>query len=116
MKTIIVEPDFNKVEADVLVIGVPEHPENTAGWDGFVNSFNARLPEWLKSGDIKTTFNKIVKMPAMKNEAISVYCLLDSVHKGIDGRSITSSFCGSRKRTSKCESGFSCDLDCTIYK
>ena len=23
------EPDFSKVEADVLIIGVPEHPENT---------------------------------------------------------------------------------------
>ena len=41
MKTIIMEPDFNKVEADVLVIGVPEHPENTEGWDGFVSSFSA---------------------------------------------------------------------------
>ena len=26
-----------------LVIGVPEHPENMEGWDGFVNSFSPRL-------------------------------------------------------------------------
>ena len=50
MKTIIMEPDFSKVEADVLIIGVPEHPENTEGWDGFVNSFSPRLPEWLNQG------------------------------------------------------------------
>ena len=54
MKTIIIEPDFSKVESDVLVIGVPEHPENIAGWEGFVSSFSPRLPEWVKPGDIKT--------------------------------------------------------------
>ena len=36
MKIIIIEPDFSKVEAEVLIIGVPEHPENIEGWDGFV--------------------------------------------------------------------------------
>ena len=58
MKTIIMEPNFDNVEADVLVIGVPEHPENITGWDGFVSSFSSRLPEWVKSGDIKTEFQK----------------------------------------------------------
>lgn len=66
MKTIIMEPDFSKVTADVLIIGVPEHPENTEGWPGFVDSFSPRLPEWLKSGDVKTDFKKIVKMPAIE--------------------------------------------------
>lgn len=66
MKTMIVKPDFNKVATDVLVIGVPEHPENIEGWDGFVSSFSTRLPEWLKSGDVKTTFSKIVSMPAIE--------------------------------------------------
>ena len=65
MKIIQLEQDFSKVEADVLVIGVPEHPENTEGWEGFVTSFSIRLPEWLKSGDIKTDFKKIVKMPSI---------------------------------------------------
>ena len=41
MKTIIMEPDFSKVEADVLVIGVPEHPENMEGWDGFRQFFQS---------------------------------------------------------------------------
>ncbi|NYF26195.1 leucyl aminopeptidase [Sporosarcina sp. JAI121] len=66
MKTLIMEPDFGKIEADVLVIGVREHPENTEGWEGVVRSFSPRLPEWIKSGDIKTEFKKIVKMPAIE--------------------------------------------------
>ncbi|KXH79326.1 aminopeptidase [Sporosarcina sp. HYO08] len=62
----IVEPDFSKVTADVLVIGVPEHPENSEGWEAFVNSFSTRLPEWLKTGDVKTDFKEIVKMPTFE--------------------------------------------------
>ncbi len=66
MKTLIIAPDFSQVEADVLVVGVPEHPEHTAGWESFVSSFSPRLPEWLKSGDIKTDFKKISKMPTIE--------------------------------------------------
>ena len=42
------EPDFNKVEADVLVIGVPEHPENTAGWDEFVSFIQYTFARMVK--------------------------------------------------------------------
>jgi len=66
MKTIIMEPDFGKVEADVIVIGVPEHPENIEGWNNFVSSFSPRVPEWVKSGDIKTEFKTITKMPTVE--------------------------------------------------
>ena len=54
-----------KLKQKFLVIGVPEHPENTEGWEEFVASFSTRLPEWLKAGDIKTDFKKIVKMPSI---------------------------------------------------
>ena len=39
MEIKIIEQDFNKVETEVLIIGVPEHPENTQGWDDFVASY-----------------------------------------------------------------------------
>ena len=68
MKTTILTPDFNLVNADVLVVGVPEHPENTTGWEQFVTSFSPRLSEWIKSGDIKTEFKTIVKLPSMDNQ------------------------------------------------
>ena len=68
MKTTIVEQDFSKVEAEVLIIGVPKHPENTVGWDEFVASYSTRLPEWLKSGDVKTDFKKLIKMPSMNEQ------------------------------------------------
>lgn len=76
MKAIFMEPDFSKVVADVLVIGVPEHPENTAGWETFVNSFSPRLPEWLKSGDVKTEFKRIVKMPALEEKGYKRVCFI----------------------------------------
>lgn len=65
MKTLITSADFNTIESEILVIGVPEHPENVTGWDTFVSMFSSRVPEWVKSGDIKSTFNEIVKMPSL---------------------------------------------------
>ncbi len=48
MKTIIMEPDFSKVKQMSLVIGVPEHPENTEGWDGFVRFFQSTFTGMVK--------------------------------------------------------------------
>lgn len=59
---------FKEMKADVLVIGVPNHPENIEGWNDFVESFSVQLPEWIKSRDIETDFKKIVKMPALNEQ------------------------------------------------
>lgn len=67
MEIKVIEQDFSKVKTEVLIIGVPEHPRNTHGWDDFVASFSTNVPEWLKSGDIKTDYKQIVKMPAMND-------------------------------------------------
>jgi len=64
MNIIIAEQDFSKIEAEVLVVGVPNHPENIEGWEEFVASFNPILSEWLKSNDIETIYKKIVKIPS----------------------------------------------------
>lgn len=67
MNLTIVE-DFADSTADVLVIGVPNHPENIDGWDEFVQTFSTQLPKWIQTGDIQTDFKKIVKLPSL-NEA-----------------------------------------------
>ncbi|CAM3202876.1 leucyl aminopeptidase [Filibacter tadaridae] len=64
MNSTINAEGFDTVQAEVLIVGVPEHPENTQGWDKFVESFTTRVPEWIKSGDIKTEFKKIVNVPS----------------------------------------------------
>lgn len=68
MKTVIMEQDFSKVEAEVLIIGVPKHPENTTGWGDFVESYSEQLPDWVKSGDVKTDFKQFIKMPALNTQ------------------------------------------------
>ncbi|WP_224654351.1 M17 family peptidase N-terminal domain-containing protein, partial [Escherichia coli] len=35
-------------------------------WKTFADSFSPRLMDWVKSGDIKTDFKNIVKMPALE--------------------------------------------------
>lgn len=69
MKTLSIETELSKVTADVLVVGVPEHPENVEGWAAFADSFNSRLLEWVRSGDIKTGFKELVKMPSLSEQS-----------------------------------------------
>src|SRR6478609_2927244 len=66
MKASFIEPEFGNLKSEVLVIGVPEHPENVEGWNTFADSFSPRLMDWVKSGDIKTNFKEFVKMPALE--------------------------------------------------
>lgn len=68
MNITIAEQDFSEIETDTLIIGVPEHPENIEGWNDFVSSYSKRLPEWLKTGDVKTNFKKITKMPVLDEQ------------------------------------------------
>lgn len=88
MEVAIMNEDFSQVEADVLVIGVPKHPENVEGWDAFVTSFHPSLPEWLASGDIKTDFKKIVKMPVLNKARYKrvLFVGVDSIKKLNDNR------------------------------
>ncbi|MEZ7173542.1 leucyl aminopeptidase [Sporosarcina sp. OR05] len=65
MKASFIGKEFNAVKAGTLIIGVPEHPENTEGWNVFAQTFSPLLMEWVKSGDVSTEFKKVVKMPAL---------------------------------------------------
>ncbi|MDS9472785.1 leucyl aminopeptidase [Sporosarcina pasteurii] len=60
---------FSEVTEDVLIIGVPEHPENIDGWEAFTDFYHPRLQEWVKNGDVHTNKNKIVTMPAFENHS-----------------------------------------------
>ncbi len=55
---------FQEVQEDVLVIGVPEHPENVEGWDAFHTYYHSNLQQWMKNGDIDTKHKKIATFPA----------------------------------------------------
>ena len=55
--------------------------ENTTGWDDFVSSFSTHVPEWLKTGDVKTDFKKLLKCLHLEEEVINAYCSSDSVQK-----------------------------------
>jgi len=69
MKIKIMDQDFSEVKEEVLIIGVPKNPENIIGWEEFASSFHSELPEWIKTGDVKTDYKKIVKMPSFDSTA-----------------------------------------------
>lgn len=60
----LIREQFSEVQEEVLIIGVPEHPENTDGWEAFTKFYHTRLQEWVKNGDIHTKKQKVVTIPA----------------------------------------------------
>lgn len=66
---ILLREQFSEVVEEVLVIGVPGHPENTNGWDTFTQFYHGQLQHWIKNGDIQTGYKKIVTLPAFENQA-----------------------------------------------
>ncbi len=65
MKTTIANKKITESAMEVIVVGVPEHPENKEGWDILENVFGGRLMDWVKSGDVKTGLKSITKLPVM---------------------------------------------------
>lgn len=58
---------FEEVKEEVLIVGVPEHPENLQGWEQFGDFYHAYLQEWVKNRDISTDYKKIVTLPTFEN-------------------------------------------------
>lgn len=56
---------FSEAQADVLIVGVPDHPENVEGYDEFMKTFYPNMMDWIKSGDIKQDIKKLTKLPAL---------------------------------------------------
>ncbi|PIC66604.1 leucyl aminopeptidase [Sporosarcina sp. P21c] len=59
---------IDQTEVEVLIIGIPDHPENVEGFDLFVESFHPLLPDWIKSQDVQQKFKTITKMPALSKQ------------------------------------------------
>ena len=59
---------FDQTEVEVLVVGVPDHPENVEGFDDFAKAFHPSLMDWIKSHDVQQKFNMITKMPALSKQ------------------------------------------------
>lgn len=67
MITLEAAPQLKK-EVDVLVVGVPDHPENVEGWQAFAESFHPQLTDWIKTKDVKQERNQLTKFPAFQKE------------------------------------------------
>ncbi|TWT24406.1 leucyl aminopeptidase [Planomicrobium sp. CPCC 101110] len=53
---LVVHSNPENLEAEILVVGLSRHPENTKGWQEFSERFNGKLEEWTKelSFDMKS--------------------------------------------------------------
>lgn len=60
---------FQEIQEEVLIVGVPEHPENLEGWNQFNDFYHPCLQDWVKAGDIQTNFKEIVILPTFENHS-----------------------------------------------
>ncbi|WJY27790.1 leucyl aminopeptidase [Sporosarcina trichiuri] len=70
MKTTIANKEIEQAALDVLVVGLPEHPENLERWDSLNDLFGGRLLDWVKEGDVSTDLKAVTKLPAASGTAV----------------------------------------------
>ncbi|WKA59760.1 leucyl aminopeptidase [Planococcus shenhongbingii] len=61
---LIVQRDAANIEAEILVVGLSRHPENSKGWSEFSGRFNGKLEEWTKK-DLSFDSNSLVIYPTL---------------------------------------------------
>lgn len=60
---LVVQSMSENLEAEILVVGLSRHPENTAGWQEFSERFNGKLDEWKK--DLSFDMKSLVTYPTL---------------------------------------------------
>lgn len=60
---------FEEVKEDILIVGIPDHPDNTKGWEAFVQYYHPQLQQWIKNNSVKSTYKKMSTLPAFENHS-----------------------------------------------
>lgn len=59
------------ITADVLIVGVPKHPEHVEGWNQLDALFGGALTGWIRSGDVASGRHEYSLVPAMPDAGFS---------------------------------------------
>ncbi|HSI65940.1 MAG TPA: leucyl aminopeptidase [Planococcus sp. (in: firmicutes)] len=78
-------------EAEILIVGLSRHPENTSGWEEFSQRFEGKLESWLKK-DLSYDLKSLITYPTLAGEIPRVLFVGLDDRKRIDEESLRSSF------------------------
>ena len=80
-----------KSKADILIVGLTRHPENTKGWDKFSERFDGKLQAWVKE---ELSFDKktIITYPSMSGEIPRVMFIGMDDRKKMDEEDVRAAF------------------------
>ncbi|EMF46655.1 Cytosol aminopeptidase PepA [Planococcus halocryophilus Or1] len=51
-------------QAEILVVGLSRHPENSKGWDDFAKRFDGKLESWTKQ-DLSYDLKSVITYPTL---------------------------------------------------
>lgn len=80
-----------KNNAEILIVGLTRHPENTKGWDEFSQRFDGKLLEWTKES-LSFDKNNIITYPTLSGDIARVMFIGLDDRKKISEEDIRAAF------------------------
>ena len=78
-------------EAEILIVGLTRHPENTKGWNQFSERFDGKLQEWVKN-ELSFDKNNIITYPCLSGSIPRVMFIGLEDRKKLDEDDIRAAF------------------------
>ncbi|TAA67862.1 leucyl aminopeptidase [Planococcus salinarum] len=79
------------ITADILIVGLTRHPENTKGWEEFSQRFDGKLQGWVKQ-ELSFEQHTIITYPTMSGEIPRVMFIGMDDRKKLDEEAVRAAF------------------------
>ncbi|WP_422122816.1 leucyl aminopeptidase [Planococcus sp. X10-3] len=97
---ITAQPNEHETGADILIVGLTRHPENTTGWDKFSERFDGKLQDWVKN-DLSFDKNSLITYPTMSGDIARVMFVGLDDRKKLNEEDIRNAFGQAGKQLAK---------------
>lgn len=88
---ISIQSNGQSSNAEILIVGLTRHPENTKGWEEFSQRFDGKLQEWTKN-DLSFDKKAIITYPSLSGDIPRVMFIGMDDRKKMDEEDLRSAF------------------------
>ena len=86
--------------AEILIVGLTRHPENTKGWDGFSERFDGKLQQWTKN-DLSFDKKALTTYPTMSGDIQRVLFIGMDDRKKMNEEDVRAAFAAAGKELAR---------------